>query len=155
MVCKRGGIIQRAFRIWYISRFTSYWLGRFPDSKFHGANMGPIWVLSAPDGPHVGPMNLAIRLASPLQAIYHCHCGSVAVQYPVPYESVITWAIRPTQPVCFQHFVATEGNIKLSVTANGTNASCWMDLVTLKHILLPNIEIFPSYVVFFFKNSGI
>ena len=23
--------------------------------------MGPTWVLSAPDGPHVGPMNLAIR----------------------------------------------------------------------------------------------
>ena len=32
-----------------------------PDSKVHGVNMGPIWVLSAPDGPHVGPMNLAIR----------------------------------------------------------------------------------------------
>ena len=32
-----------------------------PDSKVHGANMGPIWVLSAPDGPHVGLMNLAIR----------------------------------------------------------------------------------------------
>ena len=31
-----------------------------PDSKVHGANMGPIWVLSAPDGPHVGPMNLSI-----------------------------------------------------------------------------------------------
>ena len=30
------------------------------DSKVHGANMGPIWVLSAPDGPHVGPMNFAI-----------------------------------------------------------------------------------------------
>ena len=30
-----------------------------PDSKVHGANMGPTWVLSAPDGPHVGPMNLA------------------------------------------------------------------------------------------------
>ena len=29
--------------------------------KFRGANMGPTWVLSAPDGPHVGPMNLAIR----------------------------------------------------------------------------------------------
>ena len=27
----------------------------------HGANMGPTWILSAPDGPHVGPMNLAIR----------------------------------------------------------------------------------------------
>ena len=22
-----------------------------PDNKVHGANMGPIWVLSAPDGP--------------------------------------------------------------------------------------------------------
>ena len=32
-----------------------------PDSKVHGANMGPTWDLSAPDGPHVGPMNLAIR----------------------------------------------------------------------------------------------
>ena len=31
-----------------------------PNSKDHGANMGPTWVLSAPDGPHVGPMNLAI-----------------------------------------------------------------------------------------------
>ena len=32
-----------------------------PDSKAHGANMGPTWVMSAPDGPHVDPMNLAIR----------------------------------------------------------------------------------------------
>ena len=31
------------------------------DSKVHGANMGPTWILSAPDGPHVGPMNFAIR----------------------------------------------------------------------------------------------
>ena len=31
------------------------------DSKDHGANMGPTWVLSAPGGPHVGPMNLVIR----------------------------------------------------------------------------------------------
>ena len=33
----------------------------FPDSKVHGANMGSTWVLSVPDGPHVGPMNFAIR----------------------------------------------------------------------------------------------
>ena len=32
-----------------------------PDNKVHGAKMGPTWVLSAPDGPHVGPVNLAIR----------------------------------------------------------------------------------------------
>ena len=33
-----------------------------PDSKVHGANMGPTCVLSAPGGPHVGPMNLALRV---------------------------------------------------------------------------------------------
>ena len=33
----------------------------FPDSKVHVANMGPTWVLPAPGGPHVGPMNFAIR----------------------------------------------------------------------------------------------
>ena len=29
-----------------------------PDSKVNGANMGPTWVLLAPDGPHVGPLTL-------------------------------------------------------------------------------------------------
>ena len=37
----------------------------FPDNKVHGANMGPTWVLSAPDKPLVGPMNLATRVGCP------------------------------------------------------------------------------------------
>ena len=37
------------------------WVHNIPDSKVRGANMGPIWVLSAPDGPHDGPINLVIR----------------------------------------------------------------------------------------------
>ena len=32
-----------------------------PDSKVHGAYMGPTWGSQDPGGPHVGPMNLAIR----------------------------------------------------------------------------------------------
>ena len=32
-----------------------------PDSKTHGANRGPIWGRQDPGGPHVGPMNFAIR----------------------------------------------------------------------------------------------
>ena len=32
----------------------------FPDSKVHGANMGPNWGRQDPGGPHVGPMNFAI-----------------------------------------------------------------------------------------------
>ena len=32
----------------------------YPDSKVHGAIMGPSWGRQDPGGPHVGPMNLAI-----------------------------------------------------------------------------------------------
>ena len=31
-----------------------------PDSKVHGANMGPICGRQDPGGPHVGPMNFAV-----------------------------------------------------------------------------------------------
>ena len=31
-----------------------------PDSKVHGADMGPTWGRQDPGGPHVGHMNLAI-----------------------------------------------------------------------------------------------
>ena len=31
-----------------------------PDSKVHGANMGPIWGRQDPGGPHIGPMDFAL-----------------------------------------------------------------------------------------------
>ena len=43
-----------------INAFESWILFIIPDSKVHGANMGPTWLLSAPGGPHVSPINLAI-----------------------------------------------------------------------------------------------
>ena len=36
---------------------------QYPDSKTHGANMGPTWGWQDPGGPHVGPMNLTIWVA--------------------------------------------------------------------------------------------
>ena len=36
-----------------------------PDSKVHGANVGPTWGRQDPDGPHVGPMNFAISDMTP------------------------------------------------------------------------------------------
>ena len=36
----------------------------YPDSKVHGANMGPIWGRQDPGGPHVGPMNFAIWISN-------------------------------------------------------------------------------------------
>ena len=38
-------------------------MANYPDSKVHGANMVPIWLQQDSDGPHVGPMNLAIWVA--------------------------------------------------------------------------------------------
>ena len=35
----------------------------FPESMVRVANMGPTWGRQDPGGPHVGPMNLAIRVA--------------------------------------------------------------------------------------------
>ena len=76
-----------------------------PDSKVHGANMGPTWVLSAPDGPHVGPMNLAIRVnkESPFGPHNHLwgyilglyiigdgHTGSCLSWVPNGVQSVLT-----------------------------------------------------------------
>ena len=61
-----------------MSEYISYLQGQsdakpnHPDSKVHGANMGPIWVFSAPDGPHVGPMNLATMAAMPNILIWGC-----------------------------------------------------------------------------------
>ena len=37
-----------------------YSMEYIPDSKVHGASMGPIWGRQDPGGPHVGPMNFAI-----------------------------------------------------------------------------------------------
>ena len=58
------------FGTWGVFHFENTFITRnklghndaYPDSKVHGVNMGPTWVLSAPDGPHVGPMNLDIRV---------------------------------------------------------------------------------------------
>ena len=53
-----------------------------PDSKVHGANMGPTWVLSAPDGPHVGPHELLSGMLPQIRASY-------GVTRPQHYNDVI------------------------------------------------------------------
>ena len=40
--------------------YSSALVHTIPDSKVHGANMGPIWGRQDPGGPHVGPMTFAI-----------------------------------------------------------------------------------------------
>ena len=70
--------------------------GSVEDNKVHGANMGPTWVLSAPDGPHVGPTNLAIR-----DVIHSSH--SIAYCWKFPSDSRLVssrgYAIQPSELV--------------------------------------------------------
>ena len=60
-----------------ISVFWTYrwWYTRegnltIPDNNVHGANLGPTWVLSAQDGPFVGPMDHATGMGLPPIRLY-------------------------------------------------------------------------------------
>ena len=53
------GHVPRIYWGWYNLNKTRH-NKTIPDSEVHVANMGPTWVLSAPGGPHVEPINLAI-----------------------------------------------------------------------------------------------
>ena len=45
---------------WFVAYLAQMHFEAYPDSKIHGANMGPIWGRQVPGGPYVGPMNFAI-----------------------------------------------------------------------------------------------
>ena len=69
-------------------------MATYSDSKVHMAHMGPTWVLSAPGGPHVGPMDLAIRVTTVSIRV-------TTVSYPVSnrvttVSIIVTLAIRVT-----------------------------------------------------------
>ena len=80
-----------------------------PDSKVHGANMGPTWDLSAPDGPHVGPMNLAIR---GLFCEYFGEKDCVIKRFDCMYPT--TWEVTGAEG-CFHR-------------DNSINKDCWLSL---------------------------
>ena len=87
-----------------------------PDSKVHGAHMGPTWVLSAPDGPHVGPMNLAIRGTwtwSPLVQVLAC---CLIVVKPL-VEAMLTYSYNKQTSVKFEtrykHFLSRKMYFKM------------------------------------------
>ena len=75
-----------------------YWF-LFPDSKIHGANMGPSWVLSAPDGPHVGPMNLVMWVAfmMPFIHVLGVHVVIGSIQY------YLYWKWKHVALRCWKH----------------------------------------------------
>ena len=60
---------------------------RVSDSKVHGANTGPTWVLLAPGGPHIGPMNLATWGGKVEQCdLSHCMCYPIFAMLMIGVE---------------------------------------------------------------------
>ena len=57
-LCIYISIIHTSVIVWHISRLQYHIV---PDNMIHGANMRSTWVLSAPGGSHVNPMNIAIK----------------------------------------------------------------------------------------------
>ena len=91
----------------------------YTDSKVHGANVGPTWVLSAPDRPHVGPMNLAIRVVSlhDLRSISASPDIAGEKQTQIFPLSLQYFQWRTSQALCATVFCVT--NAPCTVTENG------------------------------------
>ena len=79
-----------------------------PDSKVRGANMGPIWVLSAPDGPLVGPMSFAIWGSFSQSVITQigqsCHIIPVLLIGQLLWTKISTSWKRTFQHLCHKYF---------------------------------------------------
>ena len=72
----------------------------FPDSKAHRANMGPIWGWQDPDGPHVGPMNIAIWVVlSHVWSTRDKSCYLLSLYFTVNDREDIYWKSNHTADI--------------------------------------------------------
>ena len=95
-ICSKA--YSASFHIWVIAWHNYVFsIEGFPDSKVHGANTGPTWVLSAPDRPHVGPMNLAIRFYISTHMLYWRIFSCVNVGIHMINQSSETLSLNPPQ----------------------------------------------------------
>ena len=93
---------KRSWRWWFETLSRPLWRHlNDPDSKVHGANMGPTGALSVPDGPHVGPVNLAIRVVMRThldwlrEAVLCTQCMSAAMTHHCWNVSIDKATVKP------------------------------------------------------------
>ena len=116
-----------------------------PDSEVHGANMGHTWVLSASDRPHVGPMNIVIRVQMPTWQVQFGF-GSELLKYGVSAVLICIILISPFY--CFSIFFifASKPNVFLwtglfqwivVAVADITTQlySCVIDIIDIKSVV--------------------
>ena len=115
------------------------WFWNQPHINVHGANMGPTWVMLASDGPHVGPLNLAIRAHTdsllkdcnnnPIaNALHSSHpCTELLILYHIKqYLTNICLAVTNI-PRCKCHWQTQAGGL-------------WQRFVLICNISLPFLE---------------
>ena len=94
--------------------------------------MGPTWVLSAPDGPHVGPLNIAIRVVI-ASSCYHLYCSK---SLPIPWLGCHIKKKKKNKTMLFK---LSSNNFTTSIedelnslhlsTLGVTQTSCWQPSV--------------------------
>ena len=114
-----GGLL---FALLLISHMDS-----FPDSKVHGANMGPIWGRQDPGGPHVGPMNFAIWVNT-RNAVRFCRI-STAIFYDVidlRYVTTSSKASEILKKTCLNFSISSVPVDDTALLGAGTSAGTVM-----------------------------
>ena len=83
------GYHNESFPFLLLSNQTYHYINLFPGSKIHGANMGPTWVLSAPDGPMLAPWAFAIRITivKSIMILAQDRGNSIADAWELPQSS--------------------------------------------------------------------
>ena len=122
-------------------RLTNKNLHQYSDVP--GAHKGPTWVLSARDGPHVGPMNLAIKVVT-----HRCVCemGHLVFRYCL---SLTRWSVFISKPVLTCRLV--DRKTYSCLLENGGHfvqvSACLSNLIVLKLLLIahPFISAFMGY----------
>ena len=85
-------------------RLSSHRMLTNPDSKVHVTNMGPIWVLSAPGGPHIGPRNHVIR-----EVKMRCYSSDIAQESITMTSQWVGWRLKsPASRLFTQPFIRAQ-----------------------------------------------
>ena len=113
-----------SFFVIFLFYTASYHFSSVPDSKVHGANMGPTWVPSAPDRPYVRPMNLAIRavIMGPKQTFLHTINSELK---HTPESTYILFLMIPHTQPC--------GIKQPAITRTSADQNLWCHTVSLGH----------------------
>ena len=112
-----------------------------PDSNVHGVNKGPTWILSAPDGPHVGPWTLLSGI----------HWKPPVVTAPALSSLVAPWVATTTTSAATKAAVLAPWWLQISVfiPANSRRATFHLDPHLILNIIVVGGELLTyNYWVF-------